>query len=238
METKTRKTTMIGAALAVAIIALAGAGYAAVTQYTATTTNSNNSMGATYMTMTQDGTGEYTNSSFLTDLYFDSVTVSDNVINYTPVYTHNSTFGTDGDKTYALISVEDFVLNVAQTGTPVSTATLEITAKTGFTPTTGLDYTMVVMSNAGTAGAWITKSTADVSGEDKTWTFTGDKAVSLKTDGATTLKVMLFVSLTAGTVSLDAEHAVSGFEGANSTIQGKTTFEFKLTATPATPASP
>lgn len=254
METKTRKTTMIGAALAVAIIALAGAGYAAVTQYTATTTNTNNYMDTTYMTVTQSGTGMYTTSTFLTDLYFDSVTNYDADANpavsveYTPVYTHYSNYSETAptgegtpEKAFALIS-NVLTLTVAQEGTPVDKVNIAVTAGgvCNFNPK--LVYTLYIMSDATGAEP---KTATDVSAAvtttntaaDPTWTF---QDVALSKTGNTTLTVMLFVSLAQNVDSLTAEEATTGFGtgGETLTAQNTTSFEFKLTATPATPASP
>ncbi|MBQ3735527.1 MAG: hypothetical protein II855_01200 [Candidatus Methanomethylophilaceae archaeon] len=69
---KSKKVTMLVAALAVAVVALAGIGYATVA-YTATTTNGNNTIDVTYVQLSQDGDAKYAKVSFIGKEYFNTV---------------------------------------------------------------------------------------------------------------------------------------------------------------------
>ena len=73
---KANRKTMLGVAFAVAVIALAGVGYAAYDGYTATTTNTGNTVGTVYnkITLGSNTAADYT--SFMLDdgIEFDSVT--------------------------------------------------------------------------------------------------------------------------------------------------------------------
>ena len=66
---------MLAAALVVAVVAAAGIGFA--TAYTGTTTNSENTVDVTYVTLSQGGTAKYNGVSFIDDNYFNTTTTWD-----------------------------------------------------------------------------------------------------------------------------------------------------------------
>jgi hypothetical protein len=70
---KSKKVTMLAAALVVAVVAAAGIGFA--TTYTATTTNTENNAQSAYLLIEQTGTGEGTaayDGNWLTKVYFNT----------------------------------------------------------------------------------------------------------------------------------------------------------------------
>ena len=215
---QTKKTTMLAAVLAVAIIALAGAGYA--TQYSATTTNTGNTMGVTYLTMTQSGTNSAYEQNFLTDLLFDSAnsgTSTSNSTTYTPVLTgklaNNAYTAEQDDNNVAKIS-KDLVLNITPTGTNPGTINLAVKVlDNAFSANTLLTYTMVISGVA----------SADYDPDKGGWFF---ENLSLQNSGSTALTVFLVVKLAGNTTSLTPAQAVSGFPASGTGC----TFEFKATA--------
>ena len=84
---KSKKVTMLAAALVVAVVAFAAVGYA-TTVYKAETQNGNNELDVTYVTLSQGGTAAYAKGSFIQDAYFNTVSewdqeTSKEVITYT-----------------------------------------------------------------------------------------------------------------------------------------------------------
>jgi len=154
---KSKKVTMLAAALVVAVVALAGVGYAAVTEYKATTTNTGNNLGYTYLKIEQTGAGAY-NDEFFSAAYFNTVNTG----------TYSSTAGVSSVTTYT--PVNDYAMPVTNseiaTGTAVAlvskilqltitpenigekeTANLEVTVNS-LTPVDGLHYYMVLATSA------------------------------------------------------------------------------------------
>lgn len=178
----TSKKTMYVAALAVAIVALAGVGYAAaVQQYTATTTNANNNLESTYIELTQTG-GQVYNSEFFDKFYYDTVnsgtTLTDAATTYKPVFTHavdvdNKTIADTGTLNYALVSKQVTVKFVHTNDADLSNVKLEIKATTPFTKIAELSYIIVMKDSTGvvdiqgydsTKGGWIFESVSVAKG--------------------------------------------------------------------------
>ncbi|MBO6084541.1 MAG: hypothetical protein J6O90_05630, partial [Candidatus Methanomethylophilaceae archaeon] len=74
---KSKKVTMLAAALVVAVVAAAGIGYAA-TSFTATTTNSGNGLDSTYIVMSQTTATTAYGENMLKDVYFNTVNTAAN----------------------------------------------------------------------------------------------------------------------------------------------------------------
>jgi len=149
---------MLAAVLAVTVIAMAGVGYAV--QYTATTTNTGNHMENTYLTLTQDGTAAYNSGSFLKDLYFDSVNITDkDTTTYTPVLTGKLDGNTYADYTAESVAAEDDVAKISNplklklassSETQPGTIGLLVTIKQTFELNDKMKFTMV-LQGAGVA---------------------------------------------------------------------------------------
>ena len=228
---KSKKVTMLAAALVVAVVAAAGIGYAAVSNYTATTSNTNNTLDSTYITVNQGGTGTYDSNTFFKGLYFDTVNVSDGEFNYYPVcdYTISAddvpaakTDMTDRHTGYAKVS-EDLQLTVVKANSKVESLSLTIEA-TNFTPVTGLSYTMVIFDNATTPN-YVAKTITT----GNTWTFNDTLSIDAGLNASAVYTVALYISATSGTPCTTAPtHA--GFQ------QGGTTSSFNFTFSAAASA--
>lgn len=234
---KANKKTMIAAALAVAVVALAGAGYAAVTSYKATTTNDGNDLESAYIKMTQGGAGAYS-TDFFTKIYFDTAnTTNADTINYTPKY--DSIVDADGavlnldpasGANCALVS-KVLTLTIAKTNTKETSATFTVTAD-NCTDITGLKYTMVLVKTGQAAGTYSYKADASaVSGGVRTWSF-GSIDLNSDTTGTGTYDIVytayLFVSLSGSTpVSTSSGIDTAGFGSEDN----KSTFTFTAEVT-------
>lgn len=149
---KSKKVTMLAAALVVAVIAAAGIGYA--TQYTATTTNSQNVMDSTYMTLKQDDQAGYT-QNFFTGIVYNTVNVSASVNKYTPVFGYridadtSKVVSTAGGTEQAPLPLnmakisKDLELTIDTTKSADTSVSLKVTVS-DFTPQTGLVYRLIV----------------------------------------------------------------------------------------------
>ena len=168
---KSKKVTMLAAALVVAVVAFAGVGYAAVTQYKATTTNDANSASTTYITLTQGGSAKYDDASFLDKLYFNSYNVESGT-SYSPIFDFKTEsaegvttlvelqtakdateLAADGVTTltnyYSRIG-KDLTLTVAPTNSKADSFDLKITVLDNkFTPIAGLTYTFMLTKTTG-----------------------------------------------------------------------------------------
>lgn len=228
---KSKKVTMLAAALVVAVVAAAGIGYAAVTSYKATTENTNNALDSTYLTVTQsggEGAGAYT-YNFLKNLYFDSENTAENVTKYTPVYdcVVGEEGGTVSEETtganMAKIS-KDLSLKIVPTNSDAENVSITVTTE-NFHHVTGFTYTMVLLDTTGKIVKKVTNNNTDG------WSF-GTVALNQEGDKAadTTYTVMLFLSgsvTTSSTVSMN-EHA--GFAPSTATGTDLTKFTFTVEA--------
>lgn len=150
---KSNKKTMIAAALAVAVVALAGVGYATLDSYKAVTINGNNDLDSEYLVLSQSGNGMYQGDLFKEDSFFydtlnfwnTSATPAATVTLYKPLADKDiSAAGvvTDGDE-YALVS-DEFNLVIDKThASDVNSVKLDITV-TNFVPVPGLSYVIVL----------------------------------------------------------------------------------------------
>jgi hypothetical protein len=234
---KSKKVTMLAAALVVAVVALAGVGYAATT-YKATTSNSGNTMESTYITLAQGGQGSYAVDKFFTSIYFDTVNKTDaNTFYYTPVYTHKldnhvfvplSDTVTVGD--YACVT-DPIQLTISKVNSTDTSVEIVVTPTT-LTPVNGLEYTMVLDGAA--EGISDTYSATFANGK---WTFDsvalgGDNSTNLT--ASITYDVYIFISLKS---DAPEEGALPG-EGQNIATAGfstTTTFDFVAKAGIANP---
>lgn len=149
---------MLGAALVVALVALAGAGYAA-SNYTATTINGGNSLQSEYIELTQTGDAKYSENLFLEDsLSYDTLNywkVVDEVGSAVTVYkphldTTISVSGTTATVTpvntggkYVKVS-GPLELNIDTTNASgVTSVKLDISV-TNFTPVLGMKYAILL----------------------------------------------------------------------------------------------
>lgn len=78
---KANRKVMLGAALVVAIVAFAAVGYATV--YKGTTENSGNSIGVTWVKLSQGDAAKYNGESFLGDIIFDTQNTGVDATTYT-----------------------------------------------------------------------------------------------------------------------------------------------------------
>lgn len=179
---------MLAAVLAVTVIAMAGVGYAAVDYY-AQTTNDTNTLGTTYMELTQTN-GKVYAQDFLTDLKFNTDNTASGVTKYTPKYTHNDTYGTDGTLTLALIS-DSLTLTLNSAKSEATTINMDVTATT-LTPSGNLTYTMVLGTTTNDVFTKVENGSALFA--DGKWSFTGLK---LDADDSTAWEVKLFIGGTA-----------------------------------------
>ena len=147
---KSKKVTMLAAALVVAVVALAGVGYA-TTAYTAKTTNGNNTAQATYLIIEQvggEGTAAY-NGDWLTKVFFDTENTGSGTNTFTLkkeyVNDNGSISKTASDPTMALISIP---LKISVTKHNSGDTTLDLSIKTTDLKTTtqiaGLTYYIAV----------------------------------------------------------------------------------------------
>ena len=227
---KSKKVTMLAAALVVAVVALAGVGYAAVSNYNATTTNTNNSLDSTYLTATQGGEGAYT-VNFLTNMYFDSENTALNVTKYTPVYDTNVNLSaktiTTTDCNAAKIS-KDLSLTIVPTNSNAQNVDITVTT-TNFSAVSTFDY-ILVLTKSSAPGTIVAGAVNTGNGwviEDVPLDQSSGSAAS------TTYVVNLYIngSVTTSTgdnaVSMD-EHA--GFAASTAETANKTTFLFTIVA--------
>ena len=234
---KSKKVTMIAAALVVAVVALAGIGYA--TTYKATTTNTDNSIASTYITLSQDGYGSYA-GNFFDKVYFDTMTVkasgdSEATTTYTPVYTHVKNTGANDTYTpvtgttvgdYALISLP-LTITIAKTNSTQTLATMKVTV-THFAKLSGLDYTMILGSIDDTTKVITATKTAVYGGESGNttdWTF---ENVSIS-DNSTSYKVFLFISADSA-LSAETNLNTVGFNVSTTSDDTDSVFTFVVTA--------
>ena len=152
---------MLVAALVVAVVALAGIGYATSPEYKATTTNNDNTLDSTYIVLKQGEDGKY--FDLFEAIYYNTVTTkastdASEVTTYTPVYDYlldqtNGYQKISGEQTgaYALVS-KVLTLNIEKTNSNASSAKMTIEAS-NFTGITGLKYTMVLVKDPGSSTA-------------------------------------------------------------------------------------
>ncbi len=183
------KATVAGVAIAVLLMLLAGVGYAVT--YTATTTNTQNTIDAKYITVvTKLGDSEdYTD--FLASIDFDTAN-SGGAITYTPHY--DSKIGGSATNNAALVSTASWKVLVS--GNNLSGTYNLAVGVSDFTPVAGLTYTMII--------------------GDKTATYSSGWAFTGLTIG-TTYDVALYVSgpataapSTVGFTNYSADPAVTG----------------------------
>lgn len=211
---KAKKKTMLIAAFAVAIVALAGVGYAAV--YTATTTNTANSLTSTYIVLTQTGGDTYA-TDWLSTIYYDTVnTTSSSNTEYTPVWSGGKYFNTnvinttEGDVRVTSIVNNALSINVKSTDA-VSGRTLTIASDTALPA--GLTYYLSYKIGDGASAA-------------KTLSLDGDGKVSDSITG---------ISVTAGGNTVISELAIYVSADASSTTEPSAaingiTFTFTMSA--------
>ena len=143
---KSKKVTMLVAALVVAVVAAAGIGYATATVYKAETTNANNSIDVTYIRLSQDGDAAYTAAtSFIDGNYFNTVTTSnaDNGTTYT--VTGDVTVTVAQSTNAFVISNGDLILKLESTETTAQSQTpadyvLRIKTSTNLGTASGVSY--------------------------------------------------------------------------------------------------
>lgn len=188
-----KKVTMLAAVLAVTIIAMAGVGYAIT--YTATTTNTGNTMGNTYIELSQTGDAKYA-GDFLTKLYFDTKNTDVDTTTFTPVYTHIAaakggeyTIGTKQTNTAALVS-NPLGLTITPNNTGAQSVTMDVTVDNFHPENKGLKYTMVLTDSYTKDQPFDVVDTADYNLETKMWSFS---TIDLNTDPVNYI-VLLFVS--------------------------------------------
>lgn len=225
---KSKKVTMLVAALVVAVVAAAGIGYA--TTYTAKTTNSDNTLGSTYLTIEQGATGKYT-ENFLTKIYFDTETekaadAQTATTTYTPVYEYDNTYTASTSGTYALIS-KVITITIGHKDNGQASGTLIVEATEGFTKATGFTYDMVIKTGSsgvagGTAGTF-TDADPDTGAKAK-WTFTVDLP-----QAANETKVYSIALFVKGSTTNSTDAAAIGFVG-DTTAQVKSKFTFTVSA--------
>ena len=235
---QTKKTTMLAAGLVVAIVALAGVGYAL--SYTAITTNTNNTMKPVFIEMTQSGADQYDADAFLEDLYFNTVD-DEGELTYAPVLTHvytesagNSIFTEATEQApanhinvdYALLGKGitlsvNFVNVVAGT-----TLSLAIQAE-NFNSVAGLSYFFGIGTESqGVITIATAQSASIATANQNTWTITGLTVPEADQQGnqTATWNLFLFVKTTSGPI----DEGSVGFDFS----QDKTVnFTFTLTAT-------
>ncbi|AMH94375.1 adhesin-like protein [methanogenic archaeon ISO4-H5] len=219
-----KKVTMLAAVLAVTIIAMAGVGYALT--YTATTTNTGNTMGNTYIKLTQDEAAAY-DGEFLTKLYFDTENTAEDATTYKPVYTHIATT-TEGqqftigaektDNNVALVS-NKLGLNIIPTNTGEQSVTLDVTVTNFHPENKGLKYTMVLSSNY-TDDKTAFKADKIAYFTDGKWSFTG---IDLN-DATVSYTVLLFVSANG------VPNGETGFAALDAVGDAQNKFTFTVTA--------
>jgi len=209
---QTNKKTMLAAALVVAVVALAGVGYAV--SHTAETTNTDNTLTAQSTVVTQDGDGRYDVASWTTDITFHSITEgvttgsgqsasTEVTTKYTPVYTHkiDGTSVTTGEGVtglnYALASTV-LSLTFTPSNETQGTFNLDVVATSGFTPTPGLEYILVIAPSGTTVASASYTATKVSTDYDNGWSFTGlnfGTATAAGLATAVTYTVFLFVGV-------------------------------------------
>ena len=233
---KSKKVTMLAAALVVAVVAAAGIGYATSPAFKATTSNGENVLQSTYIVMKQDGNGAY--FDLFSAIYFDTVTskasaTAAEVTTYTPVCSYveadgqfKAPTGTE-TATFALVS-KPLTLEITKNNASSETATMEIEAD-NFTSVTGLKYTMVLVKDPGSSTAipntYKAACTTATSGK-AVWSI----PIALNSgDNSTTYAVYLFVSLAnQGTSAVPANGESIETAGFGSSTT-KSTFTFTAT---------
>lgn len=216
----TSKKTMLAAALAVAVVALAGVGYAL--SYTATTTNGGNSLDAKYVTLSQDATAFSAN--ILTSIYYDTVQDTASAYKYYPVsdyalndagtvYTHLTTGHSHAG--YALIS-EPISLTVDNSHSTSATSGTFVVTATGF-DVGDLTITMVLGQKDTTTG--------DI-------TIAGGKAVPMSETGVWNFGELAFSSAPqtgTNTYTWEVFILASGYSSTAISSITSASFEFVLT---------
>ena len=191
---KSKKVTMLAAALVVAVVAAAGIGYAV--NYTATTSNDKNSIDSTYMTIKQGGDAAYSKNFFVGITYLtENIDASHN--KFTPVFDSrydtssnrivNTAGGTEESPlplNMAKIS-NDLELTIDTTKSKDTSVTLDVTV-TPFTPQ-GMTYVMYLTNTDGTV-------VGHANYEANKWTFSLTVAANNSTDNV--YNVALYVECT------------------------------------------
>lgn len=227
---KSKKVTMLAAALVVAVVAAAGIGFAIT--YTATTTNSNNTLNSTYMTLSQTSDVQYATGNLFKAVYFDTEKTSDASTTYIPVYDYYKTetgtqiveIPTDHQKSnsntyYEKIS-QPLTLKLDKKNSAASSIKLTVTAS-NFSPVTGFKYVMVLS----TTSTDVSSKYFMQENSGSTWTFTTVN-IPEAADGSITFAVDLFVT---GTVSGTTAPTTLGFN-TNGTDGSDSVFTFKAEA--------
>ena len=247
---KSKKVTMLAAALVVAVVALAGVGYA--TSYKATTTNDGNDLETTYLVIKQTSGAAY-NLDLFKAVFFDTETTGTvsgtegnytygHITKYTPVYDYylaenSSTYVADADTTEtcnaALIS-KPLVLSLQKTNSAQTTADLRVTVS-NFGAIEGITYTMILVASSSN-GNIVAYKTSDYGAQEQVnneggwngWYFSGVSIGAANSTDPVTYTVYLFLSAGAA-VSEVSTIASAGFNTGTGT-DVKSTFTFEATA--------
>jgi len=220
---KSKKVTMLAAALVVAVVAFAAVGYAAATSYKATTENTENNADVAYITVTQGGDGDYATESWLTKVYFDTIN-GDTTTSFTYKILNDWKLGTESTKTLvkdtengnlALIS-EALSLTIKGTNSADESLKIEVSTS-GLTAIDGLVYKMALAKNATVDGKEVKTITGvidvvpEVTSEGKptTWTFNNVTVTNATLNaGGETFWVFLFIEgASAGLSTAPDAHA-------------------------------
>ena len=173
-----KKIVILTTVISIAVAILIGVGYA--TTFSGTSSNSDNSLGTTSLSLTQGGAGAYT-ASFLDSVYMNTVNTDALTTTYTPIYTHyldNGSLLSGVGNNLACIS-KPLTLTVHPNDNSQTSATITVTV-TDFTPSDGVTYTMVFEKGG------VAQSATYNAG----WTFN----VTINADSDTTFNVYLFIS--------------------------------------------
>ena len=222
---KSKKVTMLAAALVVAVVAVAGIGYAAT--FTAQTTNTDNGLDSTYIVMSQTSASTAYGENMLKDVYFSTVNTDANETEFLPVY--DVSVATVGEtKTYTLNATTSATLMSASNVLTLAfekqnfeedTVNLVVTAD-GFDPIEGLTYYMVLGNTSGNSVTMVKEAPYN-----NGWTFSGLDISA----NEPSFDVYIFIG---GTVDSDAENIDKiDSVGFSNTEDLATTFTFVATAT-------
>ena len=196
---KSKKVTMLAAALVVAVVALAGVGYA--TQYTATTNNTENTAQAAYLIIEQTGNAATYDDDWLTKVFFDTVNTGSGTHTYTlkkEYGVNNGTISTSAEtKDMALISVP---LGISITKHNSGDNALDITISTSDLKTStqiaGLEYWIALGDVTSVTGGYSMANAklaqGNVGADGTVWTFAGDSAISA-TGNSVTFSLLMFI---------------------------------------------
>lgn len=244
---KSKKVTMLVAALVVAVVALAGIGYATSPAYKATTTNNDNTLDSTYLVLKQSDNGSGGAYFDLFEaIYYNTMTTKAaatteepnpvEVTTYTPVFDYKKDSSSyqkiTGEEvgTMALVS-KALILNIERTNSSGTDATMKIEAD-NFTGITGLKYTMVLVKDPSGTAIPVVTTTADVT------TPTSGKAVwsipitlndNTDHNATTQYAVYLFVSLADSSTPAAPAEGQSMATGGFGSTSTKSTFTFTVT---------